>query len=302
MGYSRSHGQQGGGEPEGFPKVGLSLLIFVLSLLAKTIIFRLTSQLVGLLMNWLAAWSTNCLIHCRIDVGFPQTPMNVDRLIQIETDLRAPALNLRKAALDELARCPAELAVPLLRRLSQEKDFGLRRLAVMGLGNHRTDASLQALRQVLHHEQDGNVLAEAANSLFEFGDAAIPLLHTIFEKTQDWLVRQTVISLLVETEQYEVLLAVVTLALADTTQTVKEAGILALGTLLQSPETRSRALDLLMRLAADEDWRVRWRAAIALQHCRLPEARQLIAQLQRDSHFRVVAAALDVATYWTTLD
>jgi hypothetical protein len=35
--YSRSHGQQGRGEPEGFPRVGLSLLIVVLILLAKTI-------------------------------------------------------------------------------------------------------------------------------------------------------------------------------------------------------------------------------------------------------------------------
>jgi hypothetical protein len=34
--YSPSHGQQGGGEPEGFPRVGRSPLIFALSL-AKTI-------------------------------------------------------------------------------------------------------------------------------------------------------------------------------------------------------------------------------------------------------------------------
>jgi hypothetical protein len=37
--YSRSHVQQSGGEPEGFPRVSLSPLIFVLSLLAKTITF-----------------------------------------------------------------------------------------------------------------------------------------------------------------------------------------------------------------------------------------------------------------------
>jgi hypothetical protein len=33
--YSRSHAQQGGGEPEGLAGVGLSPLIFVLSLLAN---------------------------------------------------------------------------------------------------------------------------------------------------------------------------------------------------------------------------------------------------------------------------
>jgi hypothetical protein len=42
--YSRSHVQQGGGEPEGFPRVGLSLLIFVLSLLAKAIIANLQKK------------------------------------------------------------------------------------------------------------------------------------------------------------------------------------------------------------------------------------------------------------------
>jgi hypothetical protein len=36
-GYSRSHVPQGGGEPEGFPRVSLSPRIFVLSLLANTI-------------------------------------------------------------------------------------------------------------------------------------------------------------------------------------------------------------------------------------------------------------------------
>jgi hypothetical protein len=41
--YSRSHGQQGGGEPESFPRADLSSLIFVLSLLANTIIYLLCS-------------------------------------------------------------------------------------------------------------------------------------------------------------------------------------------------------------------------------------------------------------------
>jgi hypothetical protein len=38
--YSRSHVQQGGGAPEGFPRVRLSPLMFVLGLLAKTIVAR----------------------------------------------------------------------------------------------------------------------------------------------------------------------------------------------------------------------------------------------------------------------
>jgi HEAT repeat protein len=225
--------------------------------------------------------------------------MNADRLAQLEIKLRAAALDQRKAALDELATCPSDLAVPMLQRLAQEPDFGQRRLAVMGLGNHRTEASLQVLQEILSQEKDPNVLAEAANSLFEFGDVAMPWLQTIFEQSDNWLVRQTIISLLVETQHYAILLAVVELAIKDETQTVKEAGILALSHLWTS-DLKERALAWLTVLAQDDDWRVRWRSAIALQTSRTPQAQHLIAQLQQDSHFRVVAAALDVANYWAS--
>jgi len=222
--------------------------------------------------------------------------MNPNRIEQIELNLRASALNERKAALDELAEFPSEVAVPILQKLATEKDVGLRRLAVMGLGNHPTEASFQALQQILEHNQDGNVLSEAANSLFEFGDLAIPLLQQLFERSDNWLVRQTVISLLMETEHSDVLLAVVIESLKDKTQTVKQAGILALGQVLKS-SLKNQALALLTELAQDSDWQNRWQTAIALQGCQDPQAKQLIAKLQQDENFRVVAAALESASW-----
>lgn len=54
--------------------------------------------------------------------------------------------------------------------LAQDEDFALRKIAVMGFGNHPTEESFQLLKQILENEQDANVLSEAANSLFEFGD------------------------------------------------------------------------------------------------------------------------------------
>lgn len=107
--------------------------------------------------------------------------------------------------------------------------------------------------------------------------------------------RQTIISLLVETNQYKVLLAVAKESLKDKEQAVKEAGILALNRLLQSP-LKDQALALLTKLAEDPNWRNRWRAAIALQNCQDPQAKLLIAKLQQDEHYRVVAAALEVAS------
>lgn len=217
------------------------------------------------------------------------------RLEQIQQNLRAPALNRRKAALDELAQCPAEVAVPILRSLAHEPDFMLRRLAVMGLGNHRTSAAFEVLRQILEQERDANVLGEAANSLFEFGDVAIPELQHLFERSDHWLVRQTIISLLIGTQHNQVLLSLVKAALQDETETVREAAILALNQILNSP-LREQALTLLTVLADDSDWRTRWRTATALHGCPDPQAKQLLAKLQRDQHYRVVAAALDSAT------
>ena len=223
--------------------------------------------------------------------------MNQDPIEQIEINLRAETLNQRKEALDELAEFPAEIAVPVLQRLVSEKDFGLRRLAVMGFGNYTTEASFQTLKQIIEQEQDPNVLAEAANSVFEFGDRAVPILQKLFEVSDNWLVRQTVISLLVETDCYEILLSVAKLALQDETETVKQTGISALGQLLNS-SVKDRALDLLTQLAGDENWRSRWKVAYALQHSQDLQARGLIAKLQQDENYRVVAAALEVASDW----
>ncbi|MBD2414465.1 hypothetical protein FACHB389_08340 [Nostoc calcicola FACHB-389] len=221
--------------------------------------------------------------------------MNQNHIEQIELNLRAKALNQRKAALDELAEFPSEVAVPILQKLANEKDVALCRLAVMGLGNHRTEASFLALQEILEHNQDPNVLSEAANSLFEFGDVTIPLLQELFMQSDNWLVRQTVISLLMETKEDEILLAVAVESLKDETQSVKEAGIVALGQLLKS-SLKNQALALLTELAQDSYWRNRWQTAIALSGTQDPQAKLLIAKLQQDENFRVVAAALETAS------
>ena len=220
--------------------------------------------------------------------------MTPDALNQLERALRNQALNVRKAALDELSTLPAETAIPVLKRLATERDFLLRRLAVMGLGNHCLPESFEALKALLYQEEDSNVLAEVANSLFEFGGPAIPLLRELFNTNSHWLVRQTILSLLLETTDYETLLTIATIALEDDTQTVKETAILALRQVLAS-DYQVKALALLSELAQSQTWRDRWRAATALTGCQAPQAKQLVQQLQKDEHYRVSAAALEAA-------
>ena len=225
-----------------------------------------------------------------------ELPMDLE---QIERDLRDRALNKQKVALDRLAQAPADVAVPILARLLESSDFMQRRVAVMGLGNHRVEESFQLLANVITNDRDPNVMGEAANSIFDFGDRAIPLLVNLFKNTQNWLVRQSIISLLLDTDRYAELLAIAELAIVDETQSVQEVGILALGHLLNSPVGK-RALSLLLDVCKDPSWRNRWRATIALQSLQNAATKAAIARMQQDEHFRVVAAALEVANYWAS--
>lgn len=215
-----------------------------------------------------------------------------DRQPQLEAWLQSGSIYERKQAIDAFTQWPAEIAVPILARLATAPEFLCRRFSVMGLGNHRTDESFQALQTLMAHEKDQNVLAEIANALFEFGDRAIPLIQELFGRTPHWLTRQTILSVLMEAHQDEVLLAVIQEALQDDTQTVKETAILALGSLLNGA-VQHQALDLLLQLTQTDHWRDRWRAATALRLSSSPMARQTLARLQQDPNHYVAAAALE---------
>ncbi len=219
-----------------------------------------------------------------------------DRLQQIETQLRDPALNKRIEALNALRQVDAAIAVPMLQRLSQDADVGLRRLAVMGFGNHRSTESFVALQYFLDHEPDSNVQAEAANSIFDFGAVALPLLEDLFNRSADWLVKQTIVSLMIESNDPATLHRIITKALTDEVQTVKEAAILAFPQ-LWGTAFETAALAQVQQLTTDRLWRNRWRATIALQKCTDPLAHELLLKMQEDEHFRVVAATLEVLNH-----
>lgn len=215
-----------------------------------------------------------------------------DRLAQLDLLFRSGSIYDRKLALDELSQATSDQAVPFLQALTTSTDFLCRRFAVMGLGNHRTDQSFQVLISMLEQEQDDNVISEIANTLFEFGDRAIPFLQNLFERNQNWLTRQTILAILMDSDRSDILLNIINLALLDPTQTVKETAILALGSLLKG-KYEDAALDLLTDLASAEFWRDRWRAATTLNISSNPRAKPLLAKLQKDENHYVVAAALE---------
>jgi HEAT repeat protein len=219
--------------------------------------------------------------------------MTPDRLSHLEKQLRAAPLNERKAALDELAKVPSDLALPILQRLAAEPDFLFRRLAVMGLGNHPTPESLTTLKQLLAEEQDPSVLSEIANSLFEFGDGALPLLPELFERSDNWLVRQTVIGILADADRPDTLWQVLESGLQDDDVTTQESAILALGQLVNRDGWSDRVMPILLKLAVSDRWRQRWRAATTLSIAQNDRAKIALAKLRQDENHYVVAAALE---------
>jgi HEAT repeat protein len=97
-----------------------------------------------------------------------------------------------------------------------------------------------------------------------------------------------------ESNQDDVLLAIIREALQDETQTVKETAILALGQVLKG-DLQSEAMALLSELAVADFWRDRWRAATALTCASDPSAAVILANLQQDENHYVVAAALEAS-------
>lgn len=216
--------------------------------------------------------------------------MDRDRITQ---QLKQGSVNDRRLALNELAKAPADDAIALLSDLSAASDFSLRRWVAMGFGNHLTDASFEALKTFALQEADANVVSEAANSLFNFGDRALPVLQDLFQKHDHWLVLQTILSLFLESHRDDLLWAIASEAINDSHQTVKETAILALGHLLKG-EFNAQAFERLSELSESPVWRTRWRVAIALQHGPTDQVQPLLSQLKQDEHHRVVAAAMDV--------
>ena len=218
--------------------------------------------------------------------------MDNNRLEQLKLDLRNNNIYQRQLALNDLATIPSGSALPILRELLESQDFALRRVAVMSLGNYTTEETFELLTHILATEKDANVLAEAANSLFEFGDRAIEPLRQLFIDSDNWLIRQTIISIFVDSNNPDVLLQIANLAIADKDQTTKETGILALSRLLNT-DLKQQALDIFEILSKAKYWRTRWRTAIALTASQDFQARELLNKLQKDEHYRVVAAALE---------
>ena len=122
--------------------------------------------------------------------------------------------------------------------------------------------------ELITADEDPNVRAEAANSLASYGvERAWPLLLSVFEADNAWLVRCSILSALAEQPGIDLgwLLELATLAVADADGIVRVSG--------------AEILSRIVREGGNDP--------IALQ------ARSLLQSLQQDGDHRVVAAVLN---------
>ncbi len=213
-------------------------------------------------------------------------------LHQIETYLDSPNPQNRMKAITELRHYEPGLVVPLLKRRMYDQEFIIRSFVAIGLGNKQTDEAFELLVNLIEHDRDYNVRAEAANSLAKYGERAIPHLVQLFERDTHWLVRQSILPVLEGTEFPEILLKLCRLGIEGNDSVVQQAALANLRQLQGTPQAEE-ALTILLSLATDEVVEIRAQVARVLTHFDEPTAKAALVELRRDSDYRVVGATLE---------
>ena len=213
-------------------------------------------------------------------------------LHQIETYLESPNPQNRMKAITELRHYEPSLVVPLLKRRMDDREFIIRSFVAMGLGFKRTDEGFELLLNLIEHDRDYNVRAEAANSLAKYGEQSIPHLVKLFQKDSHWLVRQSIFAAIDLTDYPELLWELSVLGFKGEDPVVKLTAISNLGQLAETTQASS-ALELLLLAANSEKAVIRAQVARVLKHFNDPKAQAALMKLRQDSDYRVVAATLE---------
>lgn len=218
--------------------------------------------------------------------------MSPMELPKIESYLASPDPQSRMKALVELRQYEPEVVVPLLKQRMYDKEFVVRSFVAMGLGNKQNDEGFEALLNLIEHDKDPNVVAEAANSLAKYGDRALPHLVTLFRENPHWLIRQSIFAVFEELDLPETLLPLCQWGFAGEDPVVQMAAVSNTARLANTPQATA-ALEILLEAARSETPSLRSHAVQALQQFDAPQAKAALLELRQDSNHRVVAATLE---------
>lgn len=195
----------------------------------------------------------------------------------------------RLRGLNLLRQLPPDLAFPLLKPLTSDRNVRIRYAAVSQLdtlGNENRSETLAILRDCLLNDPEVDVQAAAADILgaLKFTEA-LDDLQLVYEQTPEWVLKMSIVATLGEMGDIRGF-DLLKLALTSDNGLIKTAALSALGD-LGLPEV----LPLILPFLEDEDWQVRFRLAIALSKFPQPEAQAALSQLAQDPFEQVAETA-----------
>jgi HEAT repeat protein len=195
-------------------------------------------------------------------------------------------------AIVELRNHNPSVVVPLLKQRMYDQEFVIRSFVAMALGYKRNDEGFQSLLNLMENDPDPNVKAEAANSLANYGEKAIPHLRELFIRESHWLIRQSIFAALDEIGSPDVFLQLSQWGLQGDNLVVKLAAIACLARLRATP-SEQEAIALLIELSTAETVAIRVQVARVLATFETPKAQAALAELRHDPDHRVVGATLE---------
>ena len=213
-------------------------------------------------------------------------------LNQVKTYLQSEDMYERLNAVKALNEYEEDIAIPLLLKTKQDKQFLVRSFVAMALGKKKTADSFATLLEMLKFDRDPNVKAEACNSISLFGEISIPHLQQAFHQDDSWLVRLSILGALMELNCPDELLDVCICGIKGDDDSVTENCITCLASLINTSK-EEEALIILLAMINNPSWRIRMRVAQSLTKFSQASAKDALNQLKEDEDYRVVAAALE---------
>ena len=214
------------------------------------------------------------------------TPESVQQL------LSSDSFSDRVRGLNQLRQIEPKLAFEMVKPLIKDPNPRIRYSAVSQLdpiGNENPPEALALLRDRLFNDSEVDVQSVAADVIGGLKlTEAYEDLQKVYETTSEWLLQMSIIATLGEmgdARGFDLL----KIALNSENSLIRTAAISSLGD-LQIPD----ALPLLLPLATDEDWQVRFRLAIALGNFEKYKVEKVLTELTQDSFEQVAKTAQDI--------
>ena len=206
--------------------------------------------------------------------------------------LSSDSFSDRVRGLNQLRQIEPKLAFEMVKPLIKDPNPRIRYSAVSQLdpiGNENPPEALALLRDRLFNDSEVDVQSVAADVIGGLKlTEAYEDLQKVYETTSEWLLQMSIIATLGEmgdARGFDLL----KIALNSENSLIRTAAISSLGD-LQIPD----ALPLLLPLATDEDWQVRFRLAIALGNFEKDKVEKVLTELAQDPFEQVAKTAQDI--------